>query len=99
MDVSIIIINYNTCDMTAACIDSIFKYTKGISFDDFTQNDINLMLNHINSVKRDSLEGDNPYTLMKEFLPQKIIDLFEIKEINQKDIILKDKLFYNKNKR
>ena len=73
--------------------------TKGISFDDFTQNDINLMLNHINSVKRDSLEGDNPYTLMKEFLPQKIIDLFEIKEINQKDIILKDKLFYNKNKR
>ena len=36
---------------------------------------------------------------MKEFLPQKIIDLFEIKEINQKDIILKDKLFYNKNKR
>lgn len=57
------------------------------------------MLNHINSVKRDSLEGDNPYTLMKEFLPQKIIDLFEIKEINQKDIILKDKLFYNKNKR
>lgn len=42
------------------------------------------MLNHINSVKRDSLDKNNPYTLMKEFLPQEIIDLFDIKEIEQK---------------
>lgn len=42
---------------------------KGISFNDYNQDDINLMINHINSVKRDSLSGDNPYTLMKEFLP------------------------------
>lgn len=66
---------------------------KGISFNDYNQDDINLMINHINSVKRDSLSGDNPYTLMKEFLPQKIIDLFDIKEFNQKDIILNKKLF------
>ena len=66
---------------------------KGISFNDYNQDDINLMINHINSVKRDSLSGDNPYTLMKEFLPQEIIDLFDIKEINQKDIILNKKLF------
>ena len=56
---------------------------KGISFDTYSQDDINLMLNHINSIKRDSLSGDNPYTLMKEFLPRKIIELFDIKEIKQ----------------
>lgn len=66
---------------------------KGISFDTYSQDDINLMLNHINSVKRDSLSGDNPYTLMKDFLPREIIELFDIKEIKQKDIILKNKLF------
>lgn len=72
---------------------------KGKSFDDYNQNDINLMLNHINSVKRDSLNGYNPYTLMKNFLPNEIIDLFGIYEIEQKDIILKNKLFNYKNKR
>ncbi len=69
---------------------------KGTSFDDLSQEDINLMLNHINSVKRDSLDGDNPYTLMHIFLPKKLIKLFDIKEIAQKDIILKDKLFKTK---
>lgn len=72
---------------------------KGNSFDNYTQDDINLMMNHINSVKRDSLCGDNPYTLMKEFLPKEIIDLFDIEEINQNEIILKNKLFNYKKKR
>lgn len=72
---------------------------KGTSFDNYTQEDINLMINHINSVKRNSLQGDNPYTLIKELLPSEFIDLFDIKEINQKDIILKTKLFNYKNKR
>ena len=56
------------------------------------------MLNHINSVKRDSLKGDNPYSLMKEFLPQEIIDLFDIEEIEQDKIILKKSLFKYKKK-
>lgn len=33
MDVSIIIINYNTCDITKNCIDSIFNYTKDVKFE------------------------------------------------------------------
>ena len=57
------------------------------------------MLNHINSVKRNSLGGDNPYTLIKNFLPKEIIDLFDIEEIKQEDIILKKKLFNYKKKR
>lgn len=72
---------------------------KGISFDKYTQDDINLMMNHINSVKRDSLNGENPYTLMKDFLPQECIDMLDIAEIKQEDIILKDTLFDYKKKR
>ena len=72
---------------------------KGNSFNEFTQDDINLMINHINSVKRYSLEGDNPYTLMKEFLPKEIIELFDIEEVEQKNIILKNKLFDYKKKK
>lgn len=72
---------------------------KGESFNEYTQDDINLMLNHINSVKRDSLQNDNPYTLMKDYIPTKIIELFDIEEIKQEDIILKKKLFNYKKKR
>ena len=67
--------------------------SKGNSFNDYTQDDINLMMNHINSVKRDSLCGCNPYELMEIFLPKKMKDLFNIQEIKQTDIILKNKLF------
>ena len=34
---------------------------KGTSFDNYNQDDINLMMNHINSVKRDSLSGCNTF--------------------------------------
>lgn len=33
MDVSIIIVNYNTCAITKQCIDSIFKETKDVNFE------------------------------------------------------------------
>lgn len=33
MDVSVIIINFNTCIMTQECIDSVFNYTKDIAFE------------------------------------------------------------------
>ncbi len=33
IDVSIIIVNYNTCELTKQCIDSIFDKTEGISFE------------------------------------------------------------------
>lgn len=33
MDVSIIIVNYNTCRLTADCIDSVFEKTRGIDFE------------------------------------------------------------------
>ena len=33
MDVSIIIVNYNTCKITLDCINSIYEKTKDISFE------------------------------------------------------------------
>ena len=33
MDVSVIIVNYNTLQMTSDCVDSIFEMTRGISFE------------------------------------------------------------------
>src|SRR5690554_917255 len=33
MDVSIIIVNYNTCKLTQECINSIYEYTSEISFE------------------------------------------------------------------
>ena len=33
MDVSIIMVNYNTKEMTQECIDSIYEHTAGISFE------------------------------------------------------------------
>ena len=72
---------------------------KGKSFDEYNQGDINLMMNHINSVKRDSLQGNSPYELMIGFLPKEIIEYFDIKEIEQDNIILKNKLFNYKKKK
>mgnify|MGYP001539211199 FL=1 len=33
MDVSVIIVNYNTCELTRACIDSIYSHTSGVEFE------------------------------------------------------------------
>lgn len=33
MDVSVIIVNYNTLKMTSLCVDSVFRMTKGITFE------------------------------------------------------------------
>ena len=71
---------------------------KGKSFNNFNQDDINLMINNINSVKRNSLDNDSPYNLFEFFLPKEFKDLFDISEIKQQDIILNKNLFNYKKK-
>ena len=71
---------------------------KGKSFNSFNQDDINLMINNINSVKRNSLDNDSPYNLFEFFLPKEFKDLFDICEIKQQDIILNKNLFNYKKK-
>lgn len=70
---------------------------KGTSFDDLTQEDINLMMNHINSVPRDELNGNTPYELACILIGKDIIDNFS-KPINRNEVILKPELL-KKNKK
>ena len=64
---------------------------KGTSFDDLTQDDINLMMNHINSVPREELGGKTPYELACETFGTEIVSHFS-KEIERNKVILKPSL-------
>lgn len=61
---------------------------KGTSFDGYTQEDINLMMSHINSCPRQSLGGLTPMALAKLMLPEKLLDHFALAEIPADEIIL-----------
>lgn len=61
---------------------------KGTSFDNYTQEDINLMMSHINSSPRQSLGGLTPFALAKLMLPEKLLKYFGLQEIPADKIIL-----------
>ena len=61
---------------------------KGTTFDNYTQTDINLMMSHINSSKRQSLGNLSPMTLAKMMLPKELLDYFGLIEIPSDEIIL-----------
>ena len=53
IEVSIIIVNYNTVNLTKACIDSIVKYTQGLNYE-------------IILVDNKSTDGSKQYFIMKK---------------------------------
>lgn len=61
---------------------------KGTSFDDFTQEDISLMMSHINSSPRQSLGGMTPMKLAKMMLPAELLNCFGLIEISPDKINL-----------
>ena len=65
---------------------------KGRSFDNLKQNQITLMINHINSTKRDSLNGCNPHKLSLLLLDNSLHDKLSLQEINPDDVMLKPAL-------
>ena len=65
---------------------------KGTSFDDFTQENINLMMSHINSSVRESLGGHTPLEMARLMLPKELLDHFGLEEIAPDDVILTPKL-------
>ncbi|RLU47340.1 IS30 family transposase, partial [Streptococcus iniae] len=70
---------------------------KGTSFDTLTQEDINLTLSHINSVKRQSLNGKSAYELFCFTYGENVASLLGITKIPaakvcQSPILLKDKI-------
>ena len=65
---------------------------KGKSFDELTQKDIDLMMNHINSYKRENLAWHSPYEIFELFYGRDTLDILGAKAIPSKDIILTPKL-------
>jgi IS30 family transposase len=65
---------------------------KGSSFDHLTQEDINLMMSHINSYTRKKLGNQSAYRLFSFFYGEKILKKLGIKEIPSSNINLTPKL-------
>ena len=65
---------------------------QGKSFDGFTQKDINLMMSHINSVKRDSLGGKSPFECLSK-KEMRIVKKLGLRLIPPDEVILNPSLF------
>ncbi|MBR0189552.1 MAG: IS30 family transposase, partial [Clostridia bacterium] len=66
---------------------------KGKSFDGRTQQDINLMMSHINSYKRKKLNDKSPYEIFTLMYGKETAELLGIEEIPSDEITLKPSLF------
>lgn len=65
---------------------------KGTTMDNFTQNDITKMINHINSLARESLNWNAPYDLAKLLLKKDVLKKLNLQKITPKEIQLNTKL-------
>lgn len=60
---------------------------KGTSFDDYSQETIDLFFSHVNSVSRASLNGKTPYEVFEFTYGKKITSLLGIKRIPAREVI------------
>jgi IS30 family transposase len=65
---------------------------KGESFDDFTQDTVNLIFSHINSVKRKIYNGKTPYELFSFTYGEHIAQILGVDNIPATDVIQSPKL-------
>lgn len=65
---------------------------KGTSFDDLTQDDINLMMSHINSYSREMLNDKAPLDLFSIFHGYDVIEKLGLRKIPPNEIILRPSL-------
>ena len=65
---------------------------KGTSFDSLTQQNINLMMNHINSYARKNLGNKSPYETFRYFYGQEVLDALDTEPISSDEIILRPEL-------
>ncbi len=70
---------------------------KGRSMYKYTQEDINLMTSHINSLARDSINGACPFDLAEILLDKRIPALTGLKRISPDDVMLKPELIEKNN--
>ena len=69
---------------------------KGTSFDNLTQEDINLVCSHVNSVKRAALNGKSAYELFAFTYGEEIPKLLSISKIPAEDVCQSSKLLQHK---
>ncbi len=65
---------------------------KGSSFDDLTQKDIFLMMDHINSYKRKKLNNRSPYETFSFYYGEDVLKKLGCRPVAAENIILKPKL-------
>ena len=70
---------------------------QGVNLDKYSNEDILLMMNHINNTRREKLNGDTPFNLMKEKIGEENIKKLGFYFIPSQDIILKPSLFNKDN--
>ena len=76
----------------------IRKYIEqGIDLDSYTQEQINLMMNHINNTKRKKLNGNTPFNLMVNKLGIENINKLGFHYIEPNKIILNSSIFKDDN--
>ena len=66
---------------------------KGSSFNDLTQNDINILMSNINSYPREELNRCCPFDLANMLIGKEILEKLGYYQINGNDVILTPKLF------
>ncbi len=86
----------NRSDEKGAC-ENNHKYIryiipKGTSLEPYHQGHINFMMDHINSFKRKSLNGNTPYQVGKVFLPEDFYTLMGLTEIPADEVELTPRL-------
>lgn len=65
---------------------------KGYSMEPYTQADISLMMNHINSYYRKSLMGKTPYEVAMQMFPEDFFVLLGLEQIPPEQVLLKPSL-------
>lgn len=70
---------------------------KGVSLKCYTQNDLNLLCSHINSLYRESLDGKCPFDLIEDYIPKGILNKLNLKRIDDDKVVLIPNLLGEKN--
>jgi len=68
---------------------------KGSNFNDYSEEDILLLMNHINSIKRSSLKGKSPYECVytDDYEMHKLMNILKMDIIPPDDVLMKPELF------
>lgn len=65
---------------------------KGQSFDGFSQEDISLMMNHINSYRREGLNDRSPYDVFSYLFGEYVLNKLGVKHVPPDSIVLRPSL-------